>query len=114
MANTKGEVAVIVLAAGLGTRMKSSKAKVLHEILGKPMVMYVVDAAQKIAGDNVILVIGNRQTFFLPYKKNNSEQVTLFCVQFLKSQVMFEKWLFCAVTYHCLLRKRLRGFLKIM
>jgi bifunctional N-acetylglucosamine-1-phosphate-uridyltransferase/glucosamine-1-phosphate-acetyltransferase GlmU-like protein len=60
MANTKGEVAVIVLAAGLGTRMKSSKAKVLHEILGKPMVMYVVDAAQKIAGDNVILVIGYR------------------------------------------------------
>jgi bifunctional N-acetylglucosamine-1-phosphate-uridyltransferase/glucosamine-1-phosphate-acetyltransferase GlmU-like protein len=47
MANTKGEVAVIILAAGLGTRMKSSKAKVLHEILGKPMVMYVVDVAKK-------------------------------------------------------------------
>jgi UDP-N-acetylglucosamine diphosphorylase/glucosamine-1-phosphate N-acetyltransferase len=60
MANTKGEVAVIILAAGLGTRMKSSKAKVLHEILGKPMVMYVVDVAKKIAGDNVILVIGNQ------------------------------------------------------
>ncbi|MBW2604120.1 MAG: NTP transferase domain-containing protein [Deltaproteobacteria bacterium] len=60
MANTKGEVAVIILAAGLGTRMKSSKAKVLHEILDRPMVMYVVDVAEKIAGDNVILVIGNQ------------------------------------------------------
>lgn len=60
MAKTNGEVTVIILAAGLGTRMKSNKAKVLHEILDKPMVMYVVDVAQKIAGDNVILVIGNQ------------------------------------------------------
>jgi UDP-N-acetylglucosamine diphosphorylase/glucosamine-1-phosphate N-acetyltransferase len=60
MTNTKKEVAVIILAAGLGTRMKSSKAKVLHEILGKPMVMYVVEVAKKIAGDNVVLIIGNQ------------------------------------------------------
>jgi len=60
MTKTKEEVAVIILAAGLGTRMKSSKAKVLHEILGKPMVMYVVEVAKKIAGDNVVLVIGNQ------------------------------------------------------
>lgn len=60
MANSKGETAVIILSAGLGTRMKSSKAKVLHEILAKPMVMYVVDVAKKIAGDNVVLVIGNQ------------------------------------------------------
>ncbi len=60
MTSTKKEVAVIILAAGLGTRMKSSKAKVLHEILGKPMVMYVVDVAKKIAGDNVVLIIGNQ------------------------------------------------------
>jgi len=60
MTNIKGEAAVIILAAGLGTRMKSSKAKVLHEILGKPMVMYVVEVAKKIAGDNVVLVIGNQ------------------------------------------------------
>jgi len=53
-------VAVIILAAGLGTRMKSNKAKVLHEILGRPMVIYVVETAEKIAGDNIILVIGNQ------------------------------------------------------
>jgi UDP-N-acetylglucosamine diphosphorylase/glucosamine-1-phosphate N-acetyltransferase len=40
--------------------MKSSKAKVLHEILDKPMVMYVVDVAKKLAGNNVVLVIGNQ------------------------------------------------------
>ena len=75
MANTKGEVAVIILAAGLGTRMKSSKAKVLHEILGKPMVMYVVDVAKKIAGDNVILVIGNQAE---KVRKVVSEQTNVF------------------------------------
>jgi UDP-N-acetylglucosamine diphosphorylase/glucosamine-1-phosphate N-acetyltransferase len=53
-------VAVIILGAGLGTRMKSDKAKVLHEILQRPMVLYVVETAKKVAGNNVILVIGHQ------------------------------------------------------
>jgi UDP-N-acetylglucosamine diphosphorylase/glucosamine-1-phosphate N-acetyltransferase len=53
-------VAVVILAAGMGTRMKSDKAKVLHEIQGRPMILYVVEAARKIAGDDVIVVIGNQ------------------------------------------------------
>ncbi|QTA93199.1 sugar phosphate nucleotidyltransferase [Desulfonema magnum] len=53
------KVAVIILAAGMGTRMKSDKAKVLHEILGKPMVLYVVETAKMITND-IILVIGNQ------------------------------------------------------
>lgn len=53
-------VAVIILAAGMGTRMKSDKAKVLHEIQGRPMILYVVETARMIAGDDVIVVIGNQ------------------------------------------------------
>jgi UDP-N-acetylglucosamine diphosphorylase/glucosamine-1-phosphate N-acetyltransferase len=53
-------VAVIILAAGMGTRMKSDKAKVLHEVQGRPMIHYVVETARKIAGDDVILVVGNQ------------------------------------------------------
>ena len=60
MTNAKNEVAVIILGAGLGTRMKSDKAKVLHEILQKPMVLYVAETARKIAGEKVILVIGHQ------------------------------------------------------
>jgi UDP-N-acetylglucosamine diphosphorylase/glucosamine-1-phosphate N-acetyltransferase len=56
----KNNVAVVILAAGMGTRMKSDKAKVLHEIDGRPMIVYVVEAAQKIAGDNVVVVIGHQ------------------------------------------------------
>lgn len=53
-------VTVVILAAGLGKRMKSPKAKVLHEVLGKPMVVYVVETARTIAGDAVVVVVGNQ------------------------------------------------------
>lgn len=53
-------VAAIILAAGLGTRMKSDKAKVLHELLGKPMVSYVVETATQVVGQDIILVVGNQ------------------------------------------------------
>jgi len=53
-------VAAVILAAGMGTRMKSNKAKVLHEIIGRPMVMYVVETASKVVGNNIVLVIGNQ------------------------------------------------------
>jgi UDP-N-acetylglucosamine diphosphorylase/glucosamine-1-phosphate N-acetyltransferase len=54
------KIAVVILAAGLGTRMKSNNAKVLHEICGRPMVRYVVETARKVAGNDVILVVGNQ------------------------------------------------------
>ncbi len=54
------KIAVVILAAGLGTRMKSNKAKVLHEVCGRPMVSYVVETARKVVGNDVILVVGNQ------------------------------------------------------
>ena len=53
-------ITVVILAAGLGKRMQSPKAKVLHEVLGRPMVAYVVETARKIAGDAVIVVVGHQ------------------------------------------------------
>jgi UDP-N-acetylglucosamine diphosphorylase/glucosamine-1-phosphate N-acetyltransferase len=53
-------VAVVILAAGMGTRMQSDKAKVLHEIQGRPMILYVVETARKIVGDDVVVVIGHQ------------------------------------------------------
>ena len=57
---TEKNVAAIILAAGLGTRMESRKAKVLHELNGQPMVTYVVETAKKCVKDNIVLVIGNQ------------------------------------------------------
>ncbi len=51
----------IVLAAGLGTRMKSRKAKVLHEAAGQTLVEHVLDAASiAVAAENTIVVIGHQ------------------------------------------------------
>jgi bifunctional N-acetylglucosamine-1-phosphate-uridyltransferase/glucosamine-1-phosphate-acetyltransferase GlmU-like protein len=55
------DIAVIVLAAGKGTRMKSDKAKVLHELNGKPMINFVVESASKIVGENVVVVVGHQR-----------------------------------------------------
>ncbi len=57
---TEDKLAAIILAAGLGTRMKSDRAKVLHEINGKPMVMYVIETAKKIVGKDIVLVVGKQ------------------------------------------------------
>lgn len=54
----ENKTACIILAAGLGTRMKSDKAKVLHPLLKKPMIQYVVETACRIVGKNVIVVVG--------------------------------------------------------
>lgn len=48
----------IVLAAGLGKRMRSNKAKVLHEVAGRPMVLYAVELAQRLASEGVVVVVG--------------------------------------------------------
>ncbi len=52
-------LAVVILAAGKGTRMKSALPKVLHEVAGKAMVQHVVDAATSLAADNTIIVYGH-------------------------------------------------------
>lgn len=50
---------VVVLAAGKGTRMKSSLPKVLHAIGGKPMVQHIIDTVNKLGASNIHLVYGH-------------------------------------------------------
>ena len=50
------KVRAIVLAAGKGTRMKSSTAKVLHELCGRPMLWYVVSALRAAGADDMLVV----------------------------------------------------------
>ncbi len=48
----------IILAAGEGTRMKSSTPKVLHEVAGLPMVLHALNAAKEAGGDKSVVVVG--------------------------------------------------------
>ena len=54
-----GKVQCVILAAGQGTRMKSAQPKVLHQIVGKPMVQYAIDSANSIGARRPIVVIGH-------------------------------------------------------
>ncbi len=50
---------VIVLAAGQGTRMRSSLPKVLHPVCGKPMILHVIDAARALGPARIAVVVGH-------------------------------------------------------
>ena len=49
----------ILLAAGAGTRMKSDLPKVLHPIVGQPMVFYGLEAARQASNETPVLVVGH-------------------------------------------------------
>src|SRR5881409_3404761 len=50
----------VVLAAGLGTRMRSTRAKVLHELAGLPLVRYPLAALAALEPDVTVLVVGHQ------------------------------------------------------
>jgi bifunctional UDP-N-acetylglucosamine pyrophosphorylase / glucosamine-1-phosphate N-acetyltransferase len=58
---TKKEIAVIILAAGKSTRMKSELPKVLHELCGRPMLGYVLDLVNTLKPAQVVAVLGHKQ-----------------------------------------------------
>ncbi len=49
----------VVLAAGKGTRMHSARPKVLMELLGEPMLAYVLDSLELLFGENITVVVGH-------------------------------------------------------
>ena len=51
---------IVILAAGKGTRMKSDMAKVLHPVLGKPLLFQVVNAALGIKPRGMTIVVGHQ------------------------------------------------------
>lgn len=50
----------VVMAAGKGTRMKSDKPKVVHEVLYKPMINHIVDELKKLKVDKIYVVVGHK------------------------------------------------------
>ncbi len=49
-------LAVVILAAGQGTRMKSSLPKALHKLAGRPLIAYLIETAESLSPDKIIVV----------------------------------------------------------
>jgi bifunctional UDP-N-acetylglucosamine pyrophosphorylase/glucosamine-1-phosphate N-acetyltransferase len=60
MPDVHDDVHVVVLAAGMGTRMKSAQPKVLHRVAGTPMVAHVLEVARALKPRSVTVVVGHR------------------------------------------------------
>ena len=58
---SKAHVNALILAAGLGTRMKSTRAKVLHTVLSEPMIRIVVQTVNSVGFDNILVVVGHQK-----------------------------------------------------
>ena len=69
------QTAAIVLAAGAGTRMKSKKPKVAHEMLGKPLVSWVLDAAEQAGIQKTAVVVGHMREQVEPLVEGRGEVV---------------------------------------
>ncbi len=52
-------LAIVILAAGKGTRMKSDLHKVLHPIAGRPMLMHLMDSAATLSPQHQVVVVGS-------------------------------------------------------
>ncbi len=53
-------LAVVILAAGKGTRMHSDIAKVLHPLCGKPLVAWAIEAARTLDPERIVVVVGHQ------------------------------------------------------
>ncbi len=70
-AMTDSKLAVTILAAGLGKRMKSpNKPKVMFEICGRPMIQYVVELALDVNADKIIPIVGHHREQVIDFLNN--------------------------------------------
>ncbi len=66
-------LSIVILAAGKGSRMKSPKAKVLHEICGREMLYYSIKAAREITDDVIVVVAHQKEAVIAAMEKHFSD-----------------------------------------
>jgi bifunctional UDP-N-acetylglucosamine pyrophosphorylase / glucosamine-1-phosphate N-acetyltransferase len=58
---SKENTSIVILAAGKGSRMKSPKAKVLHNVCGKPMLYHIIKASREISNDITVVIAHQKE-----------------------------------------------------
>lgn len=94
----------VILAAGKGTRMNSDKPKVVHQVLGKPMVYYSIEAAEKAGADQVCVIVGYKAdevqaAIAETYLKEKEERRPSICYAFQKDQLGTGHAVKCAASF---------------
>ncbi len=52
-------ISAVILAAGQGTRMRSASPKVMHQLLGRPMLVYSLESVKKVTDDQPVVIVGH-------------------------------------------------------
>lgn len=74
------KVAAVVMAAGMGKRMKSSLPKVLHTVAGRPMLWYTAALARRVADATVGIIVGHGAEHVRAFLKSQEEALAPFSV----------------------------------
>ncbi|MDR1768834.1 MAG: bifunctional UDP-N-acetylglucosamine diphosphorylase/glucosamine-1-phosphate N-acetyltransferase GlmU [Propionibacteriaceae bacterium] len=69
--------AVIIMAAGQGTRMKSARPKVLHEVAGRSMIQHAITAANALQPERLVVVLGHQREFVEAHLEDVAPNVTI-------------------------------------
>ncbi|MEA3499715.1 MAG: sugar phosphate nucleotidyltransferase [Candidatus Marinimicrobia bacterium] len=75
--NTNNKLGVIILAAGKGTRMKSSLPKVIHKVLNETMISRVVSQAKSVGAEKIIVVVGYKKELVIDALKNKDVEFAI-------------------------------------
>jgi len=67
----------LILAAGKGTRFKSKTIKILHPLLGQPMIFYVLDTVKKLGTNDVLVVVGYQKEKVMSALKEREVQFVI-------------------------------------
>ncbi|MEJ2634955.1 MAG: NTP transferase domain-containing protein [Calditrichia bacterium] len=65
-------LATIILAAGKGKRMKSDLPKVLHPLNDRPMIQYVIEVAEEIGSQKIVLIVGHKKELVMEAVKDRN------------------------------------------
>ena len=84
--NEQTPCAVVVLAAGAGTRMKSAKQKTLHEIGGRSLLSHSLHAAAEVSPQHVIAVVGHQRDQVSPEVEKIAEQMSIEILQTVQEE----------------------------
>lgn len=70
-------IGAIIMAAGLGKRMKSKLIKILHPICGQPMVSYVIDALDELGIKKRVIVLGHQREQVAEFLSNRNVEIAI-------------------------------------